>query len=292
MTTRRSFLAYGAGAVAAMAAPRIALAGKMHVPTVSDIDGPIMAPTGWGVCVPPQQGAAAMLAALNLLQPARWHGYGTWPDVAYPGRIPMIYSAELFERATVAAWLEDNPGLTWMLPNEPERPEQAAMTWQQAVDMTLEFENMARVSGNPYRLCSPAVAIGMTDYDGLAWLTNLMTNLRQYHNHWRYAYWCVHPYRSSTLAQFRSSWARWLDWYAVYGSGAQTVISEVCGENAPVSVQMQIMAECRAMLDRGEVAGVYWYAALNTPAGSPWPNAMLTSAGALTDLGRHWRSLR
>ena len=287
MTTRRAFLETLAATGIVAALPRFARASA--APAVAPNDA-MLRPTGWGVCVPPQAGIETMTRALGLLAPARWQSYGTWPDVAYPGRIPVVFSEQYFNRATVAAWLRDKPGCVWMLPNEPEGAGQANMTPAQGVALTLEFIALGQASGQRWQWCSPQVSLTP---EGLAWLTEYVTIMRQYKGIMQPAYWCVHPYRSGSLAQFRASWVAWRSWYATWGSGAPVVLSEVCAEGSPLAAQIAVMDEARAMLTRGDVCGVFWFAA-HSGDGMEWPNAALTSAdgATLTDPGRHWKALQ
>lgn len=286
MTTRRTFLATLAATGIAAALPRSALAGAAA--PVADAPDAFTRP-GWGVCIAPQIGAEAMSTVLALLNPATWQAYGTWQNVAHPGRLPAIYSEALFDRAAVRAWLAAHPGDTWLLVNEPDEPSQANMTPTQGVALTLEFIDLARQVGNKFQWCSPQVTLKPA---GLAWLTEYMQIMRQYKGIHRPAYWAIHPYPSSSLAAFRAAWAAWRSWYATWGSGAPVVLSEVCAENAPYAAQVAVMDEAKAMLNRGEVAGVYWYIASHAPI-NDWPNAALVDdAGRLTALGQHWMALR
>jgi hypothetical protein len=253
-------------------------------------------PTGWNVCAQPQAGALIVERCLALLQPARYHAYGMWPEINFPGKVPMAYSHELFAGERISQWMRELPGDAYMLFNEPERPEQAATTWQQAVDDTLLLMQMAREAGSPWQLCSPAVAVNMIDFDALGtegWLTKYASRMRQYENIFRPAYWCIHPYRSGNFTQFRQSWALWKSWYATWGSGAPVILSEVCAEGSPLADQKAVMLECKRMLDRGEVAGVYWFIA-NGSAGMDWPTAALCNASgtARTALGDYWLTLK
>lgn len=62
---------------------------------------------------------------------------------------------------------------------------------------------------------------------------------------------------------------------------------------------MAVMRECVDMFDRGEVAGVFWFAAyMGSADGTPWEHYPLTilepetHTVMLTDLGRHWKELQ
>ena len=246
----------------------------------------ILRPTGWNVCVAPQDGVSACNAALGLLSPGVFQAYGLWQAIAGP-RIPVIYSDQLFDRAAVRSWLETCGPATWMLPNEPELPEQANMTVAQGVDLTLEFIDLARSVGNRFQWCAPSVTMTAA---GRAWLTEYASIMRQYKGIHRPAYWCIHPYPSGNLAKSRQSWAAWRSWAATWAAGAPVVISEVCAENSPLADQVAVMNECRAMLTRGEVAGVFWFIA--TTGTASWNNAALTNDGALTALGARWIDLK
>lgn len=300
---RRTFLATATSAVAGAIAARPyapkTYAAQLAVPNALPGEGSFCRPHGWGVCAPPQPlediGPWVGEQALALLQPVRWHTWGLWPEFDIPGRMPVIWSNTLFNRTEVRQRLMQHPGEVWFLPNEPELPLQASMTPGEAVDLTLEFIDIARSVGNPFQWCSPAVTLD-TEFDGLAWLTEYMRIMRTSKGIMRPAYWCVHPYASPNVEQLRSSWQKWREWYAIWGSGAPVVLNEACAENASLADQIAVMDEFRAMLDRGEVVGVFWFSAYLSGMAWPWCDLcdvdVETQTVQLNDLGRHWKELQ
>ena len=257
---------------------------------------------GWCVCVPPQEwaqrGQWVIDGAMAALQPKRWHTWGIWPATDVAGRVPGVFSDQYFDRAATRRYLADYPAREWKLFNEPEVASQANMTPAQAVDVTLEFIDLARSVGNEFQWMAPSVTIN-TSHDWLGWLTEYMLIMRRRKGIMRPCAWGIHPYNCATVADLRQSMRKWWDWYAVWGSGALTVITEVCAEGAGVAGQMLVMNECAAMLQRKEVAGMAWASAyLASADGVPWEYYPLCTLDiesktvALTDLGRHWKALQ
>ena len=300
MISRRKFLRGAIGTAALAVLPNVLRITDVSPAAVS------ISPAGWGVCVPSQLGAGIMQAALELLRPIRWHGYGVWPPVAYPGRIPMIFSQRWYNASEMRAYLLAHPGSVVAMQNEPNVPGQAQETVAQAITTTLSFFEMARIVPS-WQWTSPAVSINQDN--GAAWIgawADAMYQLpdslvppyfgmSQNRGHIIPPFWTVHPYRSPRLSLFRQSWALWLTTMASRLRGSPTIMIEVCAEAAPLADQLDIMDECRLMLDRGEVGGVFWYVAFTWP-GDPFPNAALCtvngSSVALTTLGQHWMSLK
>lgn len=274
---------------------------KQMPPTVFDANGSIR-PRGWGVCVPAQEwaryGVWMLDGVLGTLQPTGWHSWGIWPLSDASGRMPMVFSDRWFDRSATRSYLVENPGCEWLLFNEPELPAQANMTPQHAVDVTMEFIDMARETGMEWQWMAPSVTLD-TSHDGLDWLTEYMTIMRRKMGIMRPASWGIHPYTCNSVARLGQSMRKWWDWYEVWGSGAPTIITEVCAEDAPIVVQMAVMDECAAMLQRKEVLGVFWFAACQSESdNSPWQHYALTTLDTdaqtvtLTDLGRHWKELQ
>lgn len=265
---------------------------------------PFLRPRGWGLCVPPQEwarhGTWVLDGVMAALQPARWHSWGIWPLSDAPGRVPMIFSDRWFDRdanrVATQQYLANYPGCEWLLFNEPELSEQGNMTPELAVDVTLEFIDMARATGTEWQWMAPNVTLDTT-HDGLGWLTEYMSIMRRKKGIMRPSSWGIHPYTCNSVAALRESMRKWWTWWDVWGSGAQTIITEVCAEDAPVAMQMAVMDECAAMLRNKEVAGVFWFATYASES-IPWlhyPLAVLnneTQTVALTDLGRHWKALQ
>ncbi|MBK9219291.1 MAG: hypothetical protein IPL70_13255 [Uliginosibacterium sp.] len=257
---------------------------------------------GWGVCVPSQEwaqhGAWVIDGVMAALQPARWHSWGIWPATDIDGRVPGVFSDQYFNRDATRQYLIDHQTREWMLFNEPEVPGQAGMTPELAVDVTLEFIDLARSTGTEWQWMAPSVTLD-TEHNGLEWLTEYMLIMRRRKGIMRPGSWGVHPYNCGTVADLRQSMRQWRTWHEVWGSGAPTVITEVCAEGAGVAGQMLVMNECAAMLDLGEVAGVAWASAYLAAAGGvPWQHYPLcvldteTQTVTPTDLGRRWKELQ
>lgn len=264
--------------------------------------GGFLRPRGWGVCVPPQEwaeyGAWVIDGVIAALQPKRWHSWGIWPSGGLAGRVPAVFSDQYFDRDATRQYLADNPACEWMLFNEPDLPQQANMSPEQAVDVTLEFIDMAREVGNEFQWMAPSVTLD-TVHNGLEWLTEYMSIMRRRKGIMRPSSWAVHPYTCNSVARLRQSMRNWWNWYEIWGSGADTIITEVCAEDAPLSVQMAVMDECAAMLHSKEVAGVFWFAAYKGISdGAPWQHYPLTvlhpetQTVTLTELGRRWKELQ
>ena len=73
--------------------------------------------------------------------------------------------------------------------------------------------------------------------------------------------WGLHPDSCNSVDHLRQSMAKWWDWYETWGLHAPVVITEVCAEGEGVAGQIAVMNECKAMLQRGDVAGVAWASA-------------------------------
>ena len=310
ITTRRTFLgalaATGIGAAVSRALPvsaavPVAQARQSARPDAPDAGG-FLRLRDWCVCVPPQEwaehGAWVIDGVLAALQPARWHSWGIWPGGGLGGRVPGIFSDAYFNRDATRQYLIDHPTREWMLFNEPEIPGQAGMSPELAVDVTLEFIDLARSTGTEWQWMAPSVTLD-TEFDGLGWLTDYMLIMRRRKGIMRPGAWGVHPYNCATVADLRQSMRKWWDWYAVWGSGALTVITEVCAEGAGVAGQIAVMDECATMLRRKEVAGMAWASAYLAAAGGvPWQHYPLcvldteTQTVTLTELGRYWKTLQ
>ena len=275
---------------------------NMTTQTMDAINSPFLRLRGWCVCVPAQEWAKhgdwVLDGVMAALQPARWHSWGIWPLTDVAGRVPSVFSDEYFSRAATRQYLVDHPTREWMLFNEPEVVSQASMSPELAVEVTLEFIDLARETGTEWQWMAPSVTLD-TEHDGLGWLTEYMSIMRRRKGIMRPGSWGIHPYNCATVADLRQSMRKWWDWYVVWGSGALTVITEVCAEGAGVAGQIAVMDECAAMLRRKEVAGVAWASAyLASADGVPWQHYPLTTLHsethtvALTELGRHWKALQ
>lgn len=265
-------------------------------------------PTGWNVCIPREMALEhpwIIQQELALLQPDHWMDWSHTPITEYPhelpGFTPMLWNDAHIGSTSTWLRMKRQPGETWLLFNEPERPEQANITPTAARIATQGFLRTAWTVGEEFQWAAPGISINMTDYSGLEWATEYARQLRR-RGISRPSYWHVHAYRSNTANQLRDAWAGWLRWYAIWGGSAPVVLSEVCSENAPLSQQQHIMDECREMLRLGEnggVVGVYWFATHLPPDSVvKWPNACLCAVDldaevvALTPLGEHWKTLK
>lgn len=263
-------------------------------------------PTGWNVCIPREivrERPWIVEQEIALLEPDHWLDWSHTPIGEYPNELsgftPMLWNDAYVGSTTTWLRMKRQPGETWLLFNEPERPEQANMTPTAARIATQEFLRTAWAVGEEFQWAAPGISINMDDYSGLDWATEYIRQLRR-RGISRPTYWHVHAYRSNTVEQLRGAWATWLEWYATWGESAPVILSEVCSENAPIPQQQRIMDECREMLRRGEdggVLGVYWFATHPTPV-VDWPNACLCTIDdeaesvSLTPLGEYWKSLR
>ena len=257
---------------------------------------------GWCVCVPPQEwaqrGQWVIDGALSVLQPKRWHTWGIWPATDVAGRVPGVFSDQYFDRAATRRYLADYPAREWKLFNEPEVAGQANMTPERAVEVTLEFIDLARSVGNEFQWFAPSVTLD-TSHDGLGWLTEYIIIMRRRKGIMRPCAWGIHPYGCSTVDHLRQSMAKWWTWYEDWGLHAPVVITEVCAEGEGVAGQIAVMDECKAMLQRGDVAGVAWASAyLASASGTNWQHYPLTTLHpetqtvTLTPLGQRWKELQ
>ena len=259
-------------------------------------------PTGWNVCIPREivgERPWVLEQEIALLGPDHWLDWSHTPIIEYPNELsgftPMLWNGDYVGSTTTWLRMKRQPGETWLLFNEPERPEQANMTPTAARIATQAFLRTAWAVGEEFQWAAPGISINMHDFSGLEWATEYIRQLRR-RGISRPSYWHVHAYRSTTVEQLREAWSTWLEWYTTWGGSAPVVLSEVCAEN--VLDQRPIMDECREMLRRGEnggVVGVYWFA---THLDTLWPNARLCTIDlnvetvALTALGEYWKSLR
>ena len=323
MTTRRTFLgalaATGIGAASARVLPVSASASSTRRPAQPESPdaGAFLRLRDWAVCVPSQEwvehGDWVIDGVMAALQPARWHTWGIWPATDIAGRVPGVFSDQYFNRPATRQYLVDHPTREWMTFNEPEissrekmMPGLAAadamvpefMSPELAVDVTLEFIDMARLTGTEWQWMAPSVTLD-TEFDGLGWLTDYMEIMRRRKGMMRAGSWGVHPYNCGSVSRLRQSMAKWWVWWDKWGENAPTVITEVCAEGSPVATQKLVMTECKRMLDSGEVAGVSWASAYKGAAdGTNWQHYALatlhpeTQTVTLTDLGRHWKTLQ
>ena len=251
-------------------------------------------PTGWGVCIQPQgmtsERAAAIVAAL---EPRWYHNWSLEPfdGVDVTPFVPLMWDGlrrmtPVFKRA-----LTELPGHTWMLFNEPERPEQSNMTPAEALDNTRAFLANQWRTGNEFQWAAPGVSLTTTDHDGLAWLTEFAQLCRR-RGLSRPSYWHIHL-NAASLQELRDAWARWQEWYAIWGACAPVIVSEVCAQNAPLSIQLGVLNWVHNRLLNQQIAAAAWF------IGAPstfvdWPNAALCTLDGqrarLTPLGAVWET--
>lgn len=236
-----------------------------------------------------------MQQELELLKPDHWMDWSYYPSVLSPVYTPMLWTGYDSGVKGVASYLENSiAGETVLLWNEPERPGQADMSPEIAFRWTQTFLRTMWDTGVEFQWAAPGASINMRDYDGLEWLTEYTRLLRR-HGISRPSYWHIHSYHSNTEEQLHAAWSKWQDWYTDWGGNAPVVLSEVCAANMPD--QRPVMDECRELLSRGDVVGVYWFATHPTSV-MDWPNAYLCKMDAeganmeLTPLGEHWIGLK
>jgi hypothetical protein len=255
-------------------------------------------PHGWCVCIdrqyPEKYGLWIAERQLALLNPAHWLDWHHTPIIDDPRHVPMMWNGGALASGDVARRMKSVSAQTWLLFNEPERPEQANMNPSMARRQTQAFLRMAWEDDNEFQWTSPAVSVNMQDFDGLAWLTEYVRQLRR-RGISRPSYWNIHLYHSETRARLEHAWEAWAKWYEVWGSGAPVIVSEVCAENQPYKDQAAVMNGCHDLLRNGDVSGVFWFVG---HAENGWTNCSLCAVDldaltvALTPLGEHWLELQ
>ena len=257
--------------------------------------------SGWGVGVPQkaisEHGTWVRERALAVLQPGCWAHWYTLPHDApfqTDGYLPMAYSAQWFNPGVATRRMATYPEETWLMLNEPERPDQGSMTPAQAVDF---YEAFQAIAPPTLRYTAPGVAVGLLDYDGVAWLTAWRDGMQQ-RGLSMPRLWNIHMYPSGNLAECQRTWDRWQQWHAQHGDGKPIIISELCADVAPYSDQVAVMNWGRDRLAAEDVTAVLWYSAyLGLPPASHWPQCALatidppTRRVLTTPLGEHWQTL-
>lgn len=256
--------------------------------------------TGFGVGIPPQlvrrEGAWIVEQEFDLLGPRCFFNWGIDPIGERDGFTfaPMVYGAGSSERNTIER-LDQYPGETWLLWNEPERPEQSNIAPEIAAELTRDFLRLAWSVGREFQWAAPGVWLGPDSNDGLEWATIYAKNLRR-RGISRPTYWHIHAYRSPNRQRFFDSMARWHQWYRVWGSGAPVIMSEVCAETGEYEDQVAVMDEVLALLRNGTLAAAMWFSS-HVSDDSQWHNAALCTVDvaaqtvALTALGEHFVGL-
>ena len=254
-------------------------------------------PRGWGISIQPQgTGDQAAGALLELLKPLCYHNWSIRPfAVDAPVTFaPSVYSAALLDELAVAEEMAQRPGNTWLLLNEPERPEQAAMTPWAAMTTTQEFLSVAWAEGEEFQWAAPGVSVTTADYDGLEWLTEYVKLCRRRCGIQRPSYWHIHM-KAPSGAAFSAAWQRFENWWITWGAGAPVIISEVCAQNAALSEQVSVMEQTDGLLISGHVAAAFWFTA-SPSTYVEWPNAALATVAPggramLTPTGTAWMNI-
>ena len=258
-------------------------------------------PYGWNVCIPPV-GDWRSAQSLALLQPDRWLNW--WHNdysFAVPGYTPMVWRT--VDVPAVQERMRAHPAETWLLFNEPERPEQANLLPTVAVAETHTFLNAGWEVGAEFNWCGPNVTINTSDHPGSPWWREYMRQLRLGGIN-RPSVYGIHLYNSTSRAHVRLMLERletsrgpggWL------GDDTPVVVTEFCATNEPLAAQIEVMDEVHAMLLEGRIKGAYWYMAWSTSTGNgnEWPNCRLCEVDPdrpftmrLTELGKHWMELK
>lgn len=256
--------------------------------------------TGFGVGIPPQlvrrEGSWIQEQEFDLLGPRCFTNWSHDPIVERDGftYAPMVWGAS-HNPARIAQRMTTNEGETWLLWNEPERPEQANIDPALAANLTREFLRTAWDTDREFQWAAPGVCIGSDSYDGLEWATIYAKNLRR-RGISRPTYWHIHAYRSPSRQRFFDSMARWQEWYQVWGAGAPVIMSEVCAESAPYVAQIEVMEGVAVLLRNGTLTAAFWFSS-HVSNDSQWHNAALCSVDTanqqvkLTPLGEHFVGL-
>lgn len=258
-------------------------------------------PHGFGICIPPQSvwadGAWIAEQELELLRPPWYMAWG--PDALVADQRDAVFCPMIYRDldARHASRLAEEPGETWLFFNEPERPEQSGLTPEQARIATRVILRELQDVNVEFQTAFGGFAADMSDAPGTAWGANYFQLLRRREAIRGGNYVHVHGYRSSSVAQFWRSWDKFRAWYAVWGGGAPVILSEVCAENAPYSVQVDVMMAVQGMLNSGEIAAAAWFSAHVSSVSSGWPNAALCNVDvanqrvSLTPLGQFYVGL-
>lgn len=317
MTTRRTFLATltatGIGAAAARVLPVSASASSTRQPAQPESPdaGAFVRPYDWSAGLPSQEWATGgdwvMQKTLELLQPDHWHSWGNWPDSDYPGRIPAVYSTQYFDKSRVRRIMEAESGLFWMTVNEPEMPDQCDESESAIADLVGDLIDIGRSADTEWQWGAPSVTLTANGGSGLRWLTEWNKIMRRRRGVAKPFSWMIHPYNSGSVSLFHASMDAWWEWYYRdnQGQGAPVVITEVCAEGSDIDVQADVMLECWKALKRGDVKGVFWFAAYRSmieeqrrSPHNPWQHYPLTTLDyetktvSLTPLGLYWKELQ
>lgn len=258
----------------------------------------LLRPEGWGFGVPLEAiygNEWILQKELDAFNPKWYMNWGQNHYFTKPGCVfaPMAWDPSASE---VTARIQSNPGETWLLYNEPERPEQNNISPEAAADKTRAFLENAWSTGKEFQWAAAGVGPGTTDFDGLVWMTTYIQNLRR-KGIGRPNYLHFHGYQSKNLTEFNQSWGKLMDWYEVWGAGAPIIISEVCAEGNDLYNQKQVMNRVNELLVTGQIAAASWFSS-HRSAVANWTNAYLATFNisnrtiTKTALGNYWMSLQ
>ena len=317
ISRRRFLFDVGIGACAATAASLLPIGRTSAAAPISTTNslpdaGGFLRPYYWSACLPPQEWAAAgdwvMQKTLELLQPARWHSWGNWPQHGYPGRIPAIFSTQYFDHDSVLRRMQANSGEFWMTVNEPEMPDQCNESESAIADLVGDLIDIGRSADTEWQWGAPSVTLTANGGSGLRWLTEWNKIMRRRCGIAKPFAWMIHPYNSGSVSLFHASMDAWWEWYYRdnQGQGAPVVISEVCAEGSLPDVQADVMLECWKLLQNEEkVKGIFWFATYRSgveeqrrSSRNPWQHYHLTTLDhgtqtvAFTELGQYWKELQ
>ena len=258
----------------------------------------LLRPKGWGFGMPLETAGAStwiLQKELDTFSPKWYMNWSQEHIVSKPGCVftPMTWDAS---DVSIIARMQSNPGETWLLFNEPERPEQNNKLPSIAANETRVFLENAWNANVEFQWAAAGVGPGTTDYDGLAWMTEYVQDLRR-KGISRPNYWQFHGYQSKNVAEFDATWSKIMAWYNVWGSGAPIIISEVCAEGNDLYNQKQVMNRVNTLLATGQIVAASWFSS-HASAVANWTNACLATFNVnnqtitKTALGNHWLSLQ
>lgn len=275
-------------------------------------------PFGWNVCIRTDSPLWQSQQALELLEPEHWMNWHyDESGVSGQGFVPTIWGRHVMapeHRAAVFASLDAHPDHTWLMINEGHLREQANISPAQGVDLALWFIGLARQENVNINWCGPNAAINMDaqyagGVTGRDWWREFLRELRKAGIP-RPSLHGVHMYHSTDQGMFkRTLETAERDWRWQWMGDGPLVITEMCAENQPPHMQIEVMDAAFEALkvgiaagpaSRHGVQGVFWFVATGAPGGSgDWPNCVLCEVDPdkvqtmrLTPLGLHWKSLQ
>ena len=258
-------------------------------------------PNGWGACISlqgVQYNGLTLDSIVEALKPDWWMNwsyrtYGASAD----GFIPMLWS-NTWNSDVVRQGLLDMPGRTWLIHNEPHRPDQANLTPEEAADDVKRFMTVAWEAGVEFQAALGGCGVVDETTDGIEWMRDFMYLLRRTGLS-RSSYMHFHGYRFNSVEQARRGLDSFMTLWDEVGLGAPIVISEFCAENTSPANQMKVMDEVRQWIADGKISGAAWFCANDGGAG--WPLSTLCNVPTgkdtglpitLTEIGKHWVDLK